>query len=363
MKQPWKENWNESRERFSSWWKHDALLLGSWGTGMPRSAGPRCTVSLPPEPATHRGRMTDPVYVARRVRSEMAAKAWPGDLLPVAWPDIGTVCTAPMLGSGIEYGPNNVWYTARSDASEPDSWPELALAPGHPEVSCLESLVRESVRVADWDYFVGMPAVIPNLDVLAELRGAGELLMDFYDRPEWIIAKLLEIDEAWKTIFDRLYDIVKFPDGSMCFGYFMLWGMGKTGLLQCDVAANFSPDMFEEYAIPRLEAECAFLDNSMYHVDGHQCLGDVDAVLGLKDLDAVEWTPDPQVPNGGDPEWFPMYRKVIEAGKSLWVANLRPAQIAPLLDAIGTKGVYLTVDVPSEEAYAESWAVVERYRK
>jgi hypothetical protein len=363
LTKPWKENWEESRERFEKWWKHDGLLLGSWGTGLPRRAGSRVPGEAPAAPAEHRARMTDPAYVARRLRYEMAAKAWPGDVLSLCWPDIGTVCLAPALGSGIEYGPNNVWYTPRKDSGDPESWPELRFDPAHPEAVCLEALCREARAQADGDYFVGMPAMIPNLDVLAELRGAGELLMDFYDRPEWISRKLLEIDEAWKTAFDRLYDIVKLPDGSMCFGYFMLWGRGRTGLLQCDVAANFSPEMFAEYAMPRLEAECAFLDNSLYHVDGHQCLGDVDYVLELDGLDAVEWTPDPQVPPGGDPEWFPMYRRIIEAGKSLWVANLKPRDIAPLLDAIGTKGVYLTVDVGSEEEFGECWRVVEKYRK
>lgn len=366
MQKPWKENWEQSRERFEAWWRHDGLLLGSWGTGLARVGGSRSVVPMPPEPATIRGRKTDPTYVAQRVRAEMATKSWPGDVLPSAWPDIGTVCTAPCLGSGIEYGPNNVWYTPRPDSADPESWPTLSFDPDHPEARILLDLVRETVRAAEGDYFVGMPAAIPNLDVLAELRGAGELLMDFYDRPEWIAARLVEIDEAWKALYDRLYELVKLPDGSMCFGYFMLWGPGKTGLLQCDVAANFSPDMFAEFALPRLEAECAFLDYSMYHVDGHQCLGDVEHVLTLSDLDAVEWTPDPQVPPGGAPEWYPMYRQIIEAGKSLWVASVKPAEIAPLLDAIGTKGIYLTVNVSPDPAkaeaeYEECWSIVERY--
>jgi hypothetical protein len=224
-------------------------------------------------------------------------------------------------------------------------------------------LVRETVIVAEGDYFVGMPAMISNLDVLAELRGVGDLLLDLYDRPEWIKERLVEIDEAWKVAFGRLYDIVKLSDGSMVFGYFMLWGPGRTGLLQCDVAANFSPDMFEEIVMPGLAEECAFLDYSMYHVDGHQCLGDLDPVLSLEELDAVEWTPDPQVPPGGDPSWYPMYRRIIESGKSLWVANLKPSDIAPLLDAVGTKGIYLTVDVPGEAEFDDAWRVVEKYRK
>ena len=53
-------------------------------------------------------------------------------------------------------------------------------------------------------------------------------------------------------------------DGSMAFGYFMLWGLGRVGLLQCDVSATISPAMFDEFVLPRLADECSFLDRSLY---------------------------------------------------------------------------------------------------
>lgn len=376
----WKENWDETRARFERWWNHEGLLLGSWGTGLPRPEGSRETALLPRDPGTERGRKTDPAWVAARTRASMAAKVWPGDMLPAAWPDIGTVCTAAYLGAIPEYGPDNIWYKPCID--DPDSSAPLAFDPGHPEVVRLESVVRAAVAAAGGtagammtgaatagaaagpgpaDYLVGMPALIPNMDVLAELRGTGELLFDLIDRPEWVHARLDEIDEVWMAAYDRMRGIIADPEGGMAFAYFMLWGRGRVGLLQCDVSATFSPAMFDEFVLPRLAKECAFLDRSMYHLDGHQCICHLDSVLSIAELDAVEWTPDPQVPSGGSPEWYGMYRKILGAGKSLWVANARPCEVAPLLDAIGTAGVYLTVDVGNageyDEAYTEAYSV------
>jgi hypothetical protein len=293
-------------------------------------------------------------------RHEMARKEWPAQMLPLAWPGIGTVCLAPYLGARPGYAKDRVWY--EPCIVEPDSHPPFAFDPENPEALKLESVVRETVAASLGNYLVGMPALVPNLDVLAELRGTENILYDMLDRPEWVEEKLVEIDETWKTAFSRMYEIVRLADGGMAFGYFMLWGEGRTCLLQCDVSAMFSPAMFERFVLPALERECAFLDRSMYHVDGHQCLAHLDLILSVERLDAVEWTPDPKVPPGGDPCWFPMYRKILEAGKSVWVAGAKPEQVLPLLDAIGANGVYLTVDVEDAAELERVDRLVEPYR-
>jgi hypothetical protein len=39
-----------------------------------------------------------------------------------------------------------------------------------------------------------------------------------------------------------------------------------------------------------------------------------------------------------------MYRKILEAGKSVQIVYLKPHEVPGLLDAIGTKGVYVLPD-------------------
>jgi len=335
----WKDNWAETREHYEQWWRHEGIVLGRWGTGLPSGGSPHAEVAPPEPPGTAEQRHTDPEFVARNIRSEMARKVWPADILPVCWPDIGTVSLAPYLGAIPQYTDTNIWY--EPCITDPESHPPLAFDPLHPYCRMLESVVRTTVEQSRGNYLVGMPAIVPNLDVLAELRGTGELMTDLMDRPQWVHEKLREIETAYRQAFDRMYNLIKLDDDSMAFGYFMLWGPGRTGLLQCDTAAMISPDMFKEFVVPYLEQSCEFLDYSMFHLDGHQCLGHLDHLLAIDGLDAIEWTPDPQVPTGGSPRWYEMYRKIIAAGKSVWVAAIEINEIAPLLAAVGDKGLYL----------------------
>jgi len=69
--------------------------------------------------------------------------------------------------------------------------------------------------------------------------------------------------------------------------------------------------MFEQFVMPALTEQCDWLDYSMFHLDGHQCIPHLDLILSIDSLNAVEWTPDPQVPGGGNPRWFDMYRKIL----------------------------------------------------
>ena len=74
---------------------------------------------------------------------------------------------------------------------------------------------------------VGLPGISPNLDLLAELRGTSEIMMDFFDRPDWIKQKLEEINAVYFEVYDRMYDTVKQSDGSSVFYPFMLWGRAR----------------------------------------------------------------------------------------------------------------------------------------
>jgi hypothetical protein len=361
MSQLWKTNWPQTRKHFNDWWNRTGLVFGAWGTGLLRQSGEHERIDEPPAPPTPELQQTDAAYIARNIRYRMAHRCWPGDILPSAWPHGGTLPLATYLGATPRYAPNNIWY--EPCIADLESHPPLRFDPEHPQCRQLEGIVRQTVEMSRGNYLVGMPALLGGLDILAELRGTGELLMDMIENPAAVHRRLREIQDAYVPAFNRMYDILKLDDGSMCFGYFMLCGAGKTGLCQCDTAAMFSAEMFGEFVVPYLREQCAFLDFSMFHVDGSQCLIHVDQLLEIDDLDAIEYTPDPKVPGGGDPHWYDLYRRILSAGKSVWVANLRREQVIPLLDAIADRGVYVSVNGLSEADGEALAAAIEPYRR
>jgi hypothetical protein len=356
----WRTNWPETRRHLEGWWRGEDLVLGAWGTGLVADVVHDPASEPPPTPTSVEQRHTDPEYIARNTRYRMARRVWPAEILPAAWPHIGTLPLAVYLGATPHFSEQNIWYSPCM--ADLEDHPPLALDPDAPQCRQLEAIVRETVRLAGGNYLLGMPAILPGMDILAELRGTGELMMDMIENPEGVHRRLAEIDQAYTTAFDRMYEVIRADDGSMAFGYFMLWGTGRTGLCQCDTAAMFSPAMFEQFVIPSLRRQCGFLDQSMFHVDGSQCLHHMPLLLEVEELDAIEYTPDPRAPGGGDPAWYDLYRRILAAGKSVWVANLRKQEVVPLLDAIGGRGVYLSVNHLTPADAEELAVLVEPYR-
>ena len=92
----------------------------------------------------------------------------------------------------------------------------------------------------------------------------------------------------------------------------------------------------------------AWLDHSLYHLDGTQALGHLEALLAIEPLDAIEWTPQAGIETGGHPRWHELYRRILAAGKSVQVVNVEPHEVLPLLDAIGRQGVYMLIQFKDE---------------
>ena len=223
-------------------------------------------------------------------------------------------------------------------------------------------MLEESLRLCRGRYLVGYPDLIENVDILASLRGSQQVMVDMVDRPEWVSRKMAEINQVWFEAYRRLYEIIRLEDGSSAFGAFRIWGPGKTAKLQCDASAMFGPDMFARFVVPVLTEQCAWLDHSIYHLDGKECLCHLDLLLSIPKLGAIEWTCDPSSLPGGDPHWYGLYRRILAAGKGVQAVGVGKEQLVPLLDAVGGKGMYILMYIPDLRTAEEIARLVEPYR-
>jgi len=333
MSELWKSNWTETQRHFLDWWAHRGLVLGMWGA--PKAATPRGELPDPGPPPLVEA-YTDPELRARLNEFGLARCDFPADCLPLANADIGPGSLCLFIGGEPQFTPQSVWFhPSLRDVEEPGILPPLKFDPDNRWWKLTEATLRAHVRRADGRYFAACPDLVENLDILSALRDPQTTMMDMILRPEWVHEKLAEINQVFFEAYQRIHDIIKLPDGSSCFGAFVLWGPGKTVKVQCDAAAMISPAMFETFVVPPLAEQCAWLDHSMFHLDGIQCLDKLDALL------AIEWTPQAGIEQGGSPRWYPLYKRILEAGKSVQVVGAAPDQIIPLLDAVGGKGVYI----------------------
>jgi hypothetical protein len=354
----WKNDWEQAREHYLQWWQHAGMVLTI--SGLLPLDPPRDLTPSPLQPQTPRLRHTDPDWFAWNQRLSLAARPFPADNLPIAHIELGCVQMAAYFGAEPEFDERTVWY---SDLErEPDAYPALVLTKDEPWWQAYKQMMLRAVEISRGEYLVGMPAFGSNLDVLAELRGTQNLLYDLVDRPEWVHQKLEEINQAFYVTFDDYYAHIRLADGSSAYTYFQLWGPGKVSQVQCDFSAMISPAMFEAFVIPPLQRQCAWLDYSLFHLDGPNCVPHLDALLAIPELDAVQWTPGAGQPGAGDAMWYRLYERILDRGKSVQILGANVQEAKRILDVFGSMGVYLSVNVESAAEADEIVAAVESAR-
>jgi len=346
----WKENWEQTQAHYQRWWTQEGPVLTL--LGLPPLDVPRNNISLPQRPATARGRHTDPEWFAWKQRDLLSRSRFPADNLPIAHTDYGCVQLAACFGAEPEFDDSTVWY--KEWIKNPEECPPLVLTKTEPWWQTYKQIMQKSQEISQGDFLVGMPAFGSNLDVLAALRGTQNLLYDLVDRPDWVSQKLEEINQAFFTAFDDYYEHIRLSDGSSVYTFFHILGSGKVSQVQCDFAAMISPAMFKEFVIPALRRQCAWLDRSLFHLDGPNCICHLDHLLAMPELDAVQWTP-----GAGDIRWYDLYERILNAGKSVQILYVNTEEARRIVNAFGAKGVYLGVKVSSEKEADDTVALVE----
>ncbi|MEK6796950.1 MAG: hypothetical protein AABZ39_19405 [Spirochaetota bacterium] len=342
----WKNGWDDTRAHYLKWWSHTGHVVVAYGKALYQKP-PHEGVARMAKASSLEQQWLDPVWRAAYEESIVAAADYPFDNLPIAHTSIGPGSLALYLGSEAALQDHTVWYDPC--ITDPEHHPALRFDPNNRYWKIHEAIIRENLKRSCGRYFIACPDIIENIDVLASLRDAQTLLMDMVDRPSWIKERVAEINEAYFETYDRVYDMIKLPDGSSVYGHFHLWGPGKTIKVQCDASAMFSPDMFNEFVTPQLTEQCEWCDHSLYHLDGPDAICHLDNLLAIKPLDAIQWIPGAGKPDAGQTLWYPMYEKILGAGKSLQIA-VQIKDLKRTVDAIGSTGVFWQVfGVETEE--------------
>jgi hypothetical protein len=355
----WKSDWARTRARFVDWWEHRGLVF--WVTA-PRST-PLLDVPEPQPPVDVAQMWLDPAYRGARNLWTLSHTYFGGESFPFADTNIGPGSVANFLGSEPGYAADTVWY--EPCIPEPDACPPLVFDPGNIHVREHLAVIEGCRAAAGGRYPVCMPDLIENLDILAALRDPQTCMFDLIERPDWVKAKIAEINAAYFAAFDCLYEQIKLSEtdgGGNVFAAFNVWGPGKTAKLQCDASAMISAQMYAELVSPALEEQCRWLDYSLYHLDGTQACHQVDNLLAIEHLNAIEWTPQAGRPGGGDPCWYDLYRRILAGGKGVQAIGAAPNEVIPLLDAVGPQGLYIMTWARNEDEARALEEQVDKYR-
>lgn len=243
--------------------------------------------------------------------------AFLGESFPNLNIDFGPGSLASYLGSEIGFKEDTVWFNKCLDGW--DGVPKLTFDPENKWFKKHLQLAKDCQALAGDDFYVDMPDLMENIDVLASLRGAQDILFDLLDEPEMIGERIQEVTDIYYEYYDRFYDVIKDEEGGNAYTVFQIWGPGRTVKLQCDFSAMMSPEDFRKYIQPSLRSQSENVDHVLYHLDGPAAIKHMDALMEIEGIDALQWTSGDAGPDGTLPDWDVIYDKAIAAGKSIWV--------------------------------------------
>ena len=333
----YKLNWAETKEKFANYWQHKntgrPLMcviarrpeVEQFSDGTPVEGGYLDQIcqgkyyNMPKE--LYWKDMEDKYQNAERIvaryRYFCDTHAFLGESFPNLNIDFGPGSTAAYLGSDIGFKEDTVWFKKCLDGW--DGVPKLTFDPENKWFKKHLQLAKDCRALAKDDFYVDMPDLMENIDVLASLRGAQDTLFDLLDEPEKVGKRIQEVTDVYYEYYDRFYDVIKDKDGGNAYTVFQIWGPGRTVKLQCDFSAMMAPEDFRKYIQPSLRTQSENVDHVLYHLDGPAAIKHMDALMEIDGIDALQWTSGDAGPDGTLPDWDVIYDKAIAAGKSIWV--------------------------------------------
>ena len=293
-------------------------------------------------------RRTNIEFRIKDAEHTMANTFFGGEAFPLFNTEIGPGDLAPFLGCKPVFREDTqvVWYNPV--ITDPDKNEPFSFDPDNSWWRFHRQIVSDGVKNSRGHYLVGVPDLIEGLDTLAQLRGHNQLVLDLFKRPKWVHARLREITDLYFVYFNAIYDMIRDDVGGNAYSCFSIWGPGRTAKVQCDFSALISPSMFKKFVEPYLREQCNHLDFTLYHLDGPDALCHLDLLLKIPEITAIQWVPGAGKPLPESPTWFPIYKKILKAGKSLWL-NIPINLIKKFVKIFGEKGLFIITNAKSEK--------------
>jgi corrinoid protein of di/trimethylamine methyltransferase len=355
MMNTWKSNLEETKKRYVNWWNHKGIILNMW-EHFQEGVTPHADIPAPAAPRDLNQKWFDPQWRADYLDWYMAHSCLKADMLPVANTQLGPGSLAAILGGVFEGGEDTIWIHP-----DPNFKDDIVFDPESPNWLLHKELLKACKAKAQGHYYVGMPDLMEGLDIMAALKGTDKVLMDTVTQPEVLEHQMQQITDIYFRVYDELYDIIREGD-EMAFCYFSSWAPGKMTKLQSDISTMISVEDYRRFVQPFIRQQCQKIDYTLYHLDGVGAMHHLPALLEIKELNAIQWTPGVGEPQGGSPKWYDLYKKILAGGKSIMASWVTLDELRPLLDNIGGDGVHLEMDFHNEREVEEAMRIIEEYQ-
>ena len=303
------ENWDKSKERFKAFWEHEMVVRASVFIRYPKANKPKRDV---PQVSLEES-YTNPEWILERNLEMFEDSNYVAEgfaFSKVTWISAGQCGYTD--GAKYQYAKDTVWAFPSMTELDPN---QIVFNENNPVFQHHLTMHKYFVDNANGRYMVGNMDNTGNLDALAHLRGTTELLMDMYDNPEGVKACHQKLFDIQKFTTNAYMDTYEKSNPGTLVPWMGLWCPERCVQAQCDISVMMSPEMFEEFGLPELEAHKDWPGKMVYHFDGMEQIAHLDMMLECEAIDVIQWTPVAGQPKTA--EFIPILKKIQNAGKSL----------------------------------------------
>ena len=302
-------------------------------------------------------RLTDADTIIHNLRATVENRFWGGEAFPAYWIFPIAMPMSVYLGCEPTLSESTTWQFPIFDSWDGENWKSVRFDPGNEWWMRICELTSTLAEAPDIPYLLSASGLGGISDAMANLWGSETLLMAIMDDPQGVRGLRDNLLDAFRAMYDQLYSIVSHRQEGY-FDWLMLWAPGRMCTSQSDISCMMSPSMFSEYFIDGIQEEAQHVDYFFYHLDGPGAIRHLDALLGIDELDGIQWVPGDGASK--DPmDWISLFDRIQRSEKKLNI-SCPPEQVEPLLNSISRRGVYLSISCKTQEIARQTLSTLER---
>lgn len=347
------EQWAKTRENYRKWWEHSLerpLIVPSVYT---EAAGNTPEI---PEPIRQK-HFADLSYttdqIAERIVYDVARQEYKGDAFPFYNMDFsGPGVAAAYMGATISLSSEEmIWFHPMEDRPEIGDL-HLSFDESNPWFQRTLEIIRKVKKLSGGNMVLGFPDLGGIMDIVSTFLPSEELLFAMCDEPDQVLRLIGETENCWFQIYDRLFEEFSGFKGYSCWSG--LYSDRKNYIHQCDFSYMIGPKDFDTFVLPTLKKEFAFVEDSIYHLDGKGEIIHLEKLMQCPDLQAVQWVPGDG--NGLHTDYPELMKTILHGGKGTFVWGGRKL-LSDLKEVTGTlKGVYIRYNIEDDEDFEQSFS-------
>ena len=303
-------------------------------------------------------RWLDAEYIAEHALYNVMHRKWMGDALPSAWPNLGPEVFSAFFGMEMEYGERTAWGVPNLK-----DWSDVGDIKFSEDnfywKKCLE-MTNALLEVGKGKFYTGYTDIHPGGDCVAGFRDPMDLNFDMIDSPEKVKDLVTSTNKDFIKIMGLLRNLLQVEHKQAATTWMGIVSSQVYHILGNDFSSMISTDMFRDLFLEGLNEEASAVDKTIFHVDGPGVLNHFDAILDIKNLQAIQWVYG--AGNGTTTDWLDLYKKSQAAKKAIWL-HVHFSEIDTLIENLRPEGVFMIVtDVKNEEHGDEIIKKVSKWR-